>query len=297
MTGAYLLQQLINTLSLGSMYAVLALGLAMVFSVLGLLNFAYGELITLTGYTILFCSAAGLPIYLAALAGVSAAILGALLTQLIAFRPLRGAPAYAVIFASFAVSIMAQALFRGLISPRAKGVPVPPGFDTTIDIGVTRIPASTLITIVVAVIAMLALGAFLKYSPQGLAIRASAEDMTTARLMGARAGRMIVLAFVLSGLLAGVAGVLWMWRTGSVAPQAGFTPLLQSFIAVVLGGMGQLRGAVIGGFVLAFIEVLLQVLLPGSLVPYSTALSMLAVVIILFIRPDGLTRAMKGRVA
>lgn len=297
MSGDYLIQQLINAVSLGSMYAVLALGLAMVFSVLGLLNFAYGELITVTGYTMLFCSLGGWPIYLAAIAGVGAAIALALLTQLVAFRPLRGAPAYAVIFASFAVSIMLQSLFRGLISPRAKGVPVPPGFDATLDIGITRVPASTLITLVVAVIAMLSLGAFLRWAPQGLAIRASAEDMTTARLMGARAGRMIMLAFVLSGLLAGIAGVLWIWRTGSVAPQTGFNPLLQSFIAVVLGGLGKLRGAVIGGFVLAFIEVVLQVLLPANLVPFSTALSMLAVVIILFVRPDGLTKAVKERVA
>lgn len=297
MSPEYLLQQLINAVSLGSMYAVLALGLAMVFSVLGLLNFAYGELITVTGYTMFFCTLAGFPIYVAAILGILVAIICALLTQLIAFRPLRGAPAYAVIFASFAVSIMLQSLFRGLISPRARGIPVPQGFDSTIDLGITRIPMSTLVTLVVAAIAMLGLGAFLRWAPQGLAIRASAEDLTTARLMGARAGRMILLVFVLSGLLAGIAGVLWTWRTGSVAPEAGFTPLLQSFIAVVLGGLGKLRGAVIGGFVLAFIEVLLQVLLPGNLVPFSTAFSMLAVVIILFVRPDGLTRSLKERVA
>lgn len=297
MSLEYLLQQIINAVSLGAMYAVLALGLAMVFSVLGLLNFAYGELITITGYAMMFCALAGIPIFLSAGIGVVAAVAGALLTQLIAFRPLRGAPAYAVIFASFAVSVMLQALFRGFVSPRAKGVPVPPGFDSTIDLGITRIPMSTVFTLVVAVIAMLALGAFLRYAPQGLAIRASAENLITARLMGARAGRMIMLAFVLSGVLAGIAGVLWIWRTGSVAPQTGFNPLLQSFIAVVLGGLGKLRGAIIGGFVLAFIEVALQVLLPGALVPYSVALSMLAVVVILFVRPDGLTRSIKERVA
>ena len=212
MSADYLLQQLINAVSLGSMYAVLALGLAMVFSVLGLLNFAYGELITVTGYTMLFCSLAGVPIYLAAIAGVIAAILCALLTQLIAFRPLRGAPAYAVIFASFAVSIMLQSLFRGLISPRAKGVPVPSGFDATIDIGITRMPASTVITLVVAVIAMLSLGAFL--FPQMLGggrvqvLATAIYDRIQASYDIPAAAALAVLFFLLVMLMLAVVGVL-----------------------------------------------------------------------------------------
>ncbi|MBX3094023.1 MAG: branched-chain amino acid ABC transporter permease [Cryobacterium sp.] len=297
MTVELLVQQLINALSLGSIYALLALGLAVVYSVLGLLNFAYGEIITIAGYCMFFLVSGGMDFWYAAIFGVIAAIATSLLIQLVAFRPLRGAPANAVIFASFAVSIIIKALISNVISPRPRGIPVPSWVDGVIQLGSFRLPILALITIAIAVVAMVALTWALHYSTPGLAIRAAAEDFTVTRLMGAPAGRLILLAFVLSGILAGIAGVLWIARTGSVSPAMGFTPLLQSFIAIVLGGLGNLRGAVIGGFALAFIEVALQVLLPTAVVPFTAALTLVAVVVILYFRPQGFSKLAQERVA
>jgi branched-chain amino acid transport system permease protein len=297
MTIETLIQQLMNALSLGSIYALLALGLAVVYSVLGLLNFAFGEIVTAAGYTLVLLVETGVPLWLAALAGLVAGVIVSLLTELVAFRPLRRAPAYAVIFTSFAVSLIIQSLVRTVISPRPQGVAMPHWVDAVVTLGAIRFPLLSVVTIVIAIAAMLALSAVLGRSKHGVAMRAAAEDFETTRLMGASANNLIRLAFLISGVLAGVAGLLWIARTGSATPEMGFNPLLHAFVAVILGGLGNLRGAVIGGFALAIIEVLLQVLLPQTLVPYVQALTFTVVVIVLYARPHGFTKAVEGRLA
>lgn len=297
MSPELLIQQFVNALSIGSIYALLALGLAVVFSVLGLLNFAYGEILTITAYAIVLLVGAGVPLAIAAVIGVIAGIGMSLLTEVVAFRPLRKAPAYAVVFSSFAVSLIVQSLIRNVISPRPQGLAVPGWLDGVLTLGSIRIPVLAIITIVIAVLAMVALTSVLQGTKQGLAMRAAAEDFQTTRLMGAKAGRLILLAFAVSGTLAGIAGVLWILRTGSASPDMGFTPLLQAFVAVVLGGMGSLRGAVLGGFALAFVEVALQVFLPSAIVPYVQAITLLVVIAVLYFRPQGFAKKIEERVA
>ncbi|MBR22149.1 MAG: branched-chain amino acid ABC transporter permease [Leifsonia sp.] len=297
MTGEVLIQQLFNALSIGSIYALLALGLAVVFSLLGLLNFAYGEIITITSYSMVVLVATGVPLLAAAPIAIVAGILISMLTELVAFRPLRHAPVYAVVFSSFAVSLLIQSLIRNVISPRPQGLAVPAWLDYVIDLGGVRFPALSVVTIVVAVLAMLGLTAMLQKSRHGLAIRAAAEDFQATRLMGAQAGRLILMAFAISGALAGIAGVLYIAKTGSATPDMGFNPLLQAFVAVVLGGMGSLRGAVAAGFALAFVEVALQVFLPREFVPYVQAITLVVIIVVLYFRPQGFARRIEERVA
>ncbi len=283
-----LLQQLINALSLGSIYALLALGLAMVYSTLGILNFAYGELITIAGYTMFFASEAGLPFVAMAALGVGAAGSASVVMQFVVFRPLRGANFVTLLFASFALSQVLQGLFRQAISPRSKGIPTPDLFSDFLTIGDLRIGVLALITLGVALAAMVLLLLFMRGSRAGLHMRAAALDLTTARLLGVRANRVIPLAFLVSGLLAGVGGVLWIARTTTVSPGTGFTPILVSFVAIVLGGLGSIPGAVIGAFVFGALEILLQAYLPGSIVPFQFALALMAVAVVLYVRPEGL---------
>jgi branched-chain amino acid transport system permease protein len=297
MTAQILIQQLFNALSLGSIYALLALGLAVVFSILGLLNFAFGEIITVTAYTMVLLVSLGIPFLAAAPIGILAGILMSVFTEFVAFRPLRRAPAYAVVFSSFAVSLLVQAFIRNVVSPRPQGLAVPAWLDQVVTIGGVRFPALSMVTIVIAIISMIALTALLQKSRHGLAMRAAAEDFQATRLMGAKAGSLILLAFAVSGTLAGIAGVLWIAKTGSATPDMGFNPLLQAFVAVVLGGMGSLRGAVVGGFALAFVEVGLQIFLPSEFVPYVQAISLLAVIVVLYVRPQGFARTVEERVA
>lgn len=281
-------QQLINALSLGSIYAVLALGLAMVYSTLGILNFAYGELITIAGYTMFFASEAGLPFVAAALLAIAVAGVASLLMQAAVFRPLRGASFVTLLFASFALSQVLQGVFRQAISPRSQGIPTPALFSEFITIGGSRVGLLSLITLAVAMTAMAVLVVFMRSSRAGLQMRASAQDLVTARLLGVRTNRVIPLAFLVSGLLAGVGGVLWIARTTSVNPTTGFTPLLVAFVAIVFGGLGSIPGAVIGAFAFGIIEIMLQAYLPSSIVPFQFAFALMAVAIVLYVRPQGL---------
>ncbi len=288
MTPSEFVQQLVNALSLGSIYALLALGLSMVYGVLGMLNFAYGELVTIAGYAMLAATYMGAPFIVVGLVGVLAAGIASVLMELVAFRPLRNASFVSLLFTSFAVAQLIQGAFRQAVSVRSRGIPVPPIFDEAVQIGAIRISVLSILTAAIGAISLVTLTVFMKRSRAGLAMRAAATDFTTARLMGVRANRVISLAFLISGLLAGIAGVLWIARTTSVNPTTGFVPVIQAFIASVIGGLGNLRGAVIGGFFLGTLEVFLQALLPGSMLPYAQATSLLIVVAILYVRPQGL---------
>lgn len=290
MTVELIVQQVINALSRGSLYALLALGLAMVYSVLGLMNFAYGELVTVTGYTMWFLMVRGISFPVAAVIGIVAATVVSLLTELTAFHPLRRASFAAILFSSFAVSVIIQNLIRQLISPRPRGIRIPAALDEVVRLGPFYIGVLSLVTFALSLAVMILLVAFLQRSRWGIALRAAAADFEVARLVGVRANRIIALSFVISGLLAGVGGVLWVSRIGGMTPSMGLTPVLRSFIAVVIGGLGTLRGAVVGGFVLASLEVALHVLLPSWARPFIDALSLVVVVVILYISPEGLIR-------
>lgn len=288
MSAQEAIQQLINALSLGALYALLALGLAAVFSILGLLNFAYGELVTIAGYTMFALQDTGLPLIAVVLIAIAAGVAGSLVMEMVAFRPLRDAPFVTVLFSSFAVAVIVQSLLRQLVSPRPQGVPPPGWFDSVLRIGPLLVSMQALVTLAVGLLAVVVLATSLQRSRWGLAMRAAAADFETTRLMGARANRIVSLAFALSGLLAGIAGILWVARRGTVTPEMGFVPILKAFIAVVIGGLGSLQGAMIGGFVLAFVEISLEVLLPSGARPFTDAFSLLIVVAILYLRPQGL---------
>ena len=228
MSPSEFVQQLVNALSLGSIYALLALGLSMVYGVLGMLNFAYGELVTIAGYSMLAATYFGAPFIVVALVGVIAAGLASVLMELIAFRPLRNASFVSLLFTSFAVAQLVQGAFRQAVSVRSRGIPVPELFDEAVQLGPVRISVLSIITASIGALSLVALTAFMRRSRSGLAMRAASQDFTTARLLGVHANRVISLAFLLSGLLAGIAGVLWIARTTSVNPATGFVPVIQA---------------------------------------------------------------------
>lgn len=282
------IQQLINALALGGTYALLALGLAMVFSVLGLINFAHGELMTITGYGMFFALAAGVPYLPALVIGILLATGAAVLMERVAFRPVRDASPTTMLLTSFAVSTILHILFQNLISARPRAIPVPNGLAGAIDLGIVQIGTIQLVSIVVTALSLAGLTLFLRRSMLGVAMRAAAQDFSITRLMGINANMVISTAFAISGLLAGIAGVLWLFQRGSVDPMMGFNPVLKAFIAVVLGGLGSLSGAVLGGFALGIIEVALRAYLPESVLPYREALSLSLVIAVLFFWPGGM---------
>lgn len=284
----YFLQQCLNALALGGTYALLGLGLAVVFSVLGLINFAHGELMTLTGYGIFYAILLGVPYPIALLIGVLLSTAAAILMERIAFRPVRNASGTTMLLTSFAVSTILHILFQNLISARPKAISVPDALAGALTIAGMQIGIIQLISIAVTAVSLLALTLFLRRSLLGIAMRAAAEDFNVARLMGVNANLVISTAFGISGLLAGIAGILWLFQRGSVDPLMGFLPVLKAFIAVVLGGLGSLSGAVVGGFILGIIEVALRAYLPEGILAYRDAISLTLVILVLFFCPQGI---------
>jgi branched-chain amino acid transport system permease protein len=283
-----LVQQCVDALSLGSTYALLALGLAMVFNILGLINFAHGELLTVAGYTMVWGTNHDIPWLLVVPIAIAAATVAALLMERVAFRPLRGAGTPTLLLSSFALSVIIQNLFLTLVSPRAQAIPAPHVLDEAVTIGSVDISVLQLLTMGCGALSLAALLLFLRRTDMGIAMRAASEDFPTTSLMGIRANRVIATAFAVSGVLAGIAGILLVTRQGSVGPTSGFVPVLAAFTAAVIGGLGSLGGAVLGGFFLGVVQVALAAYLPSSILPFQNALVFVAVIVVLLLRPTGL---------
>jgi branched-chain amino acid transport system permease protein len=285
----FVLQQILNALAFGSEYALLALGLAIVFSIMGLVNFAHGEIITIGAYTMYIMVIMGLgnPVLVIPFA-ILAAVLGALVFERVAFRPVRNAPTATGMLAAFGVSILVQNAFLLFISARPRAVSVLGGLNRTVEVGPLRLQLLQILELGVALAVALGLVLFLTRSVLGLAMRAAARDFAVVRLMGIRANRVIAAAFGISGLLAGIAAIFIVARRGSIEPDMGFLPVLKAFVACVIGGFGSLPGAVVGGLLLGFIEVGILVLLPQQWGGLTDAIVFALIALILVTRPQGL---------
>lgn len=282
------IQQTINALSLGGIYALLALGLAVVFSIVRLINFAHGEVMTVTGYGMWFILLLNLPVFLSIAVGIVSAIVIAMMMERVAFRQMRGADVTTLLITSFAVSQIIQVLFQNGISARPVAVVLPDWLTASVMIGPVRVGMASVLSILVVSVALVMLRAILTRTVTGIAMRAASEDFAVVQLMGISANRVIATAFAVSGALAGIAAVLWVATRGSVDPLMGAIPVLKAFIATVVGGLGSLGGAVVGGFVLGAVEVYLQAFLPEAALPFRDAISLSIIVAILVLKPDGL---------
>jgi branched-chain amino acid transport system permease protein len=283
---AVFLQHVIDAITLGSQYALYALGIALIFGIMGLINFAHGELIMVGAYTIALISHPTWPVLIVTTIGIAIAF--ALAMERVAFRPLRGANPATLLIASFAVSYLLQNLAILIEGSAPKGTSPSQWLSESFTIGSVSIPKLDPVTVGVTLLLLVALGLFLARTRMGVQMRAAAEDFRMARILGVKANTVIATAFAISGLLAGVGAYLLVVQTGEVSPGMGSNPVLYAFVATVLGGMGSLRGAVLGGYVLGAIFEILQAKLPGSLASYRDAFAFAAVIVILLFRPQGL---------
>ena len=286
----FAIQFVIDVLSLGGAYALMALGLVIVYGILRLVNFAYGELIMVAGYTMFLVGGSGLPWLVMAAVAVLMAVLAGIATDYVAFRPVRAKSVTAVLITSFAFSTLLQNAALLFISPRPQAVPLPALFSQTVTIGGAVTPLRNIITIVAAVVLLALFALLMRRTVLGIAMRAAATNFTMARMLGVPANLIISSAFAISGFLAGVVGLLWIGRIGTVVPGIGLEPLLVAFIATVIGGMRSLSGAVIGGFLLALIDTTLNYTLPQDLLKFRDAFTFSLVILILLWRPEGLVK-------
>jgi branched-chain amino acid transport system permease protein len=282
---------LINAISLGSLFALLALGLVIIYGILKMVNFAYGEFIMIGGYVLyLVGSNTNLPWLVVALAAVLGAMAVSYLTELVAFRRVREKSLTALLITSFAVSTLLQNGALLIISPRARAVALPKAFSTSVTLFGITTPMRNILTIAVSIAMLVGLTLLFRYTILGIALRAAADNFQMTRMLGVPANLVISSAFVLSGAIAGVVSLFWIGRTASVTPTIGLGPLLIAFVATVIGGMRSLVGAVVGGFVYGMIFSFIGVLLPQTLLDYREAFMFLIVILILLLRPEGLVR-------
>jgi branched-chain amino acid transport system permease protein len=281
-----LIQNLIDALALGSLYALIALGITLVYTVMGMMNFAHGELIMLSAYALY--AFAGLPFLAAVPLALLTGVLVAILVERVAFRPVRSADLSAQLVTSLAVATILQNVVMVAVDARAQSVGTPAAISESTGIGAVTVPNLEFVTVGLTAFVLAALGWLLYRTRIGLAMRAAAEDFDMARLLGVQANRVIAVAFAVSGALAAAVGVLIVLQTGQVSPTMGLTPVLIGFVAVVIGGFGRIFGAVVGGLLLGVLSSLLGVYLPASLVPFRDAIVFTVPILILIFRPHGL---------
>jgi branched-chain amino acid transport system permease protein len=289
MSGSELGQQFINALSLGSIYALVAIGLAMVFSILRLINFAHGEALMIGAVACVGLAQTGWPWPVWAVLAVAITIASGLIIERVAYRPLRGAPDVTLLLTSLGVSIALQNGALLTFGTQPKPFPTPEPLTGQIFLpGGVQISRVNLVTIITAILLMAVLTWFVTRTHTGIAMRATAENAMAARLMGININTVIVTAFFLGAALAGVAAFLWGARLGRVEYSMGFIPVLKAFVATVIGGFGSIPGAVLGAYILGFGEIFLVALLPDELTSYRDAFIFAALILILLFRPQGI---------
>lgn len=279
-------QFLVDGVSLGSLYALIALGIALIFGVLHLVNFAFAEVITAAAYASLVVSAAPWPVLvLAALVG---GIAMSLIIDRVAFRPVRGENATTVLVTSFAAGYLVQNIAFATVGSRPKAVGIPRWMGASLQVGALQVPTYNLVAILLTVAAVTGLTAYLHRTRTGLAMRAAAEDLGMVQLLGHNANRVVVTAFAWSGGLGGLASFMVLSQTGVVTPHTGLQPALIAFVATVIGGMGSLTGAAIGGMLVGLASTAFQTYLPLEVRPLRDALVFALVVLVLLVRPNGI---------
>ncbi|MBY0466173.1 MAG: branched-chain amino acid ABC transporter permease [Burkholderiales bacterium] len=301
-----LLQYLFDALSLGSLYALGALGIALIFGVMRLVNFAHGDVMTFAIFVLiaptteamapLWVGAWSTPLVVLTVLAVGAGV--SMLSEWVMFRHLRHAAPATTMMASFALGFVLQNSLLVLHSSRPKAVNLWPELSLPVDVLGARVPALQLLMVGSTLVLLLGLAWMLKHSRVGLEMRAAAEDFDMARMLGVKANRVILAAFGLSGALAALIGLLMVNQTGLVDIRMGAPMMLVAFVATVIGGLGSLAGAVLGGFLIGVVSTLLQAWLPLDARAFRDAFVYLAVILLLLWRPNGLfvTGASRQRV-
>jgi branched-chain amino acid transport system permease protein len=283
-----LVQQIVDGLGRGSEYALIALGIALVFGVMHLVNFAHGELITVSAYMAYLMFTLDLAWWAYAPVIVVTAVATSVAIEFVAFRWVRGAPDFTMLLTSFGVHFVVAALFVMFVSANVRNFDRPDWITETIMVGSIRLEVFDLVTIAVTAVTLLATVWVLQRTMFGLSLRAASEDFDAARLMGIRSDRVIRGAFALAGVLAGIAAVFVLMRTGRASPTAGLTPMLKGVLAALIGGLGSMGGAVLGGFALGLVEVFLVARLPDAWVGLTNGIVFLLIALLFTFRPQGL---------
>lgn len=273
---------IINGLSLGGVYAMIALGYTMVYGIAKMLNFAHGDIIMVGGYAILVLLSVN-PILAIAFSVIFCVLLGITIEK-VAYKPLRGASPLAVLITAIGVSYLLQSVAQILFGVAPKFVIV--AEFGTLSLGSVQIGYGTIITLACSVVIMTALTCFVKFTRVGRAMIAVSEDKDAARLMGVNVNFIIMLTFAIGSALASLAGLFSLMRVPTIMPTYGALPGIKAFTAAVIGGIGSIPGAMLGGILLGVVECICNSISP--IAPYTTAIEFLILIVILLVKPTGI---------
>jgi branched-chain amino acid transport system permease protein len=284
MTLSTLFQHILTGISLGGAYALIAIGYTMVYGILRLINFAHGDIFMMAGYFMIF-SMASLPWQIAIpIVCIVTIILGVVIER-VAYKPLRTAPRMSIMISAIAVSYLLQNLATYLFTALPRAYPEIPFLKRIFRFGTVSASLVTFITPVLTILLVIALMFLINHTKIGIAIRGVSKDFETAQLMGIRINKVISVTFIIGSFLAAIGSILYFTDRMSVTPFSGTLPGLKCFVAAVLGGIGSIPGAVVGGFVIGISETLLVALGYST---FSDAFTFALLIVILLFRPTGL---------
>lgn len=283
------ISQLFNGLQLGSIYALVALGYTMVYGIAKLINFAHGDIIMVGGYTVFLAISLplfqkGLPLWMAVVPAVVVCTVLGVLIERIAYKPLRNSSRISLLITTIGVSLFLQNLFVKIFSSSAK--PIPALFpQKSIDFWGTHLSFATVITVVSTIILTYLLNLFVNKTKHGKAMLAVSEDYGAAELVGINVNQVMTMTFAIGSALAGVASVLYVSSYPQIQPFMGSMLGIKAFTAAVLGGIGSIPGAVVGGLILGIIEVMTRAYLSSA---YADAIVFVLLIVVLLVQPNGL---------
>ena len=291
---AHALQQLINGLTLGAVYGLIAIGYTMVYGILRLINFAHGDVFMIGGYLAFYAvTAFMMPWWVAVIAAIGMTTLFGMGLERVAYRPLRDSPRISIMISAIGASFLIENLAIVLFDARPKAFPVPDFFASTFVLGDVHISMVSIIIPVVTAIILAALLWVIYRTKTGMAMRAVATDIDAARLMAIDVNRIISFTFAIGSALAAVGGIMWALKYPRLEPLMGIMPGLKCFIAAVIGGIGSIAGAVLGGLLLGLIELMTIAFLP-ELTGYKDAFAFVLLIVVLLVKPTGLLGSKQG---
>jgi len=282
------LQNLSNGISLGCLFALIAIGYTMVYGVLRLINFAHGDIFMMATFFVYYAIALfSLPWGVACLVAVVLAMLLGRTVERIAYKPLRNAPRISSLCSAIGMSFLLENFAIVVFGGRPKAFYRPEFFSKIFILGGVRIPGVNFVTPIVSIIFLLILTYIVYRTKTGLAMRAISKDFDTAKLMGINLDRTISFTFILGSGLAAIGAVLWALRYPQIWPFMGVFPGWRAFIAAVIGGIGSIRGAMVGGFMVGLLTIMIVAFMPG-LAGYKDAFIFIILIFVLLFKPEGI---------
>ncbi len=280
--------ELISALKLGSIYALVAIGYSIVYSIMGMINFAHGELLMIATYALWVFMNMGIGFWPGSFLAIALTVCAGILIERIAYRPIRNDGESVQIISSLAVSIFLESMCRAIFNASGKALIIPAYFSKTFKILQTNVSVIDLVTFILAIGMTAAVSIFLKKAKIGKAMRAVEDNPTASDLMGIDRDKVIMAAFAIGSLLAAIAGILYSGKYTSFNYDMGFMLGVKAFIAAVLGGLGSIYGAVLGSYLMAVLEVFFAGYLPDSITAYQTVFVFMVLIVVLLVRPEGI---------